>query len=393
MSDLPPSEPPQATITALHRELAWLTGLGALALVGSGLFLGSIWQGGDGLQWLSQSTVLWLFVCHQTYRRLDLNRPALESPLYANLGWGNRLTLLRSWLIAATGGFVLQPWPEGALLSWLPGMIYFAGAVLDRVDGFVARRTGQMSVLGNELDTVSDALGLAVAAILAYGYGQVHVSYLIMGAAYYLFHAGLFWRKARNLPIVALPPALHRRAWAGFQMGFLVVALWPLFYPPVTMVAGFAFMLPALTGFLIDWLIVSGRIERQSENTSGRFDRLTTFSQAILQPALRPAIVILLAVSLLQVGYPPVIIGGQSWPSLFLVGGFGLAGLMVLLGVAARYFCLLLVGLLGWFYIENPMQPVDYALFCCVVWCMLLGSGRFSLWQEDDHWINRYDGA
>jgi len=24
---------------------------------------------------------------------------------------------------------------------------------------------------------------------------------------------------------------------------------------------------------------------------------------------------------------------------------------------------------------------------------LLLGTGRFSLWQEDDHWLNRYDGA
>ena len=113
----------------------------------------------------------------------------------------------------------------------------------------------------------------------------------------------------------------------------------------------------------------------------------------MLQPALRLAIVVLLAVSLTQVGYPPVVFGDETWPSLILLGNFGLAATMVLIGVAGRYFCLLLVGTLGWYYIDNPMQPVDYALFCCVVWSMLLGTGRFSLWQEDDHWLNRYDGA
>ena len=66
---------------------------------------------------------------------------------------------------------------------------------------------------------------------------------------------------------------------------------------------------------------------------------------------------------------------------------------MVLLGIAGRYFCLLLIGLLGWFYISNPMDGVDTAAVCCVVWSMLLGSGKFCLWQEDSHWINRYDGA
>jgi CDP-diacylglycerol--glycerol-3-phosphate 3-phosphatidyltransferase len=214
-----------------------------------------------------------------------------------------------------------------------------------------------------------------------------------MGLAYYFFHAGLYWRRFNDLPIYPLPPAMHRRAWAGFQMGYLVVALWPLFYPPITLVAGFAFMLPALSGFIIDWLIVSGRIERQADDTDQQFNSLTLFSQNVLQPALRLAIVVLLAVSLIQVGYPPVVIGGDTWPSLILLGNFGLAATMVLIGVAGRYFCLLLVGSLGWYYIGNPMQPVDYALLCCVVWSMLLGTGRFSLWQEDDHWLNRYDGA
>ena len=112
---------------------------------------------------------------------------------------------------------------------------------------------------------VSDALGLAVASLLAVGYGQVHPSYLLFGAAYYLFHGGLMCRERLGLPIFPLPLALHRRAWAGFQMGFLVVTLWPLFGPPVTSLAGFAFMLPALIGFFIDWFTVSGLINRDSE--------------------------------------------------------------------------------------------------------------------------------
>ena len=376
-------------LKGLRRELFQLSAGGFIALLISAVWLAQLWHEAAALQWFVQSNLLWLFVCYQTHRRLHLNYPDQGSPLYNNLGWGNRLTLVRSWLIAATGGFLFQAWPEGAWLAWLPGMVYFAGAVLDRVDGFVARRTGQMSQLGNELDTVSDALGLAIAALLAWGYGQVHWTYLAMGAAYYLFHAGLLWRRLRGLPVFPLPPAMHRRAWAGFQMGYLVVALWPLFYPPVTVVAGFAFMLPALTGFIIDWLIVSGRIDRQSDTANQQFDTLTLISVSVLQPGLRLAIVGLLAWSLWQVGYPPVVIAGETWPSIVLLANFVLAGSMVLIGVAGRYFCLLLVGLLGWFYISHPMQAVDYVLFCCVVWSMLLGSGRYCLWQEDSHWINR----
>ena len=380
-------------IESLGQELTRLA-VGGMLTLGLGAFwLSAVWGTLASLQWLAQSTVLWVFIWFQTARRLTLNRADPKSAVYARLGWGNRLTLLRSWLIAATGGFLFQVRPEGAWLAWLPGMIYFFGAVLDRVDGFVARRTGQMSQLGIELDTVSDALGLAVAAALAWNYGQVHWSYLLMGAAYYLFHAGLSVRRMRGLAIYPLPPAMHRRAWAGFQMGYLVVALWPLFYPPVTRVAGFAFMLPALTGFVVDWLVISGRIVRDSEVARHKFDRLALFSHAVLQPGLRLAIVTLLAFALWQVGFPPVVIGGAVWPSVILLGNFALAGTMVLLGIAGRYFCLLLIGLLGSFYISNPMDTIDYILFCCVVWSMLLGSGRYCLWQEDSHWINRYDGA
>ena len=100
--------------------------VGGLFTLGLGaLWLAAVWGTPASLQWLAQSTVLWLFIYFQTARRLTLNRAEPQSALYAQLGWGNRLTLLRSWLIAATGGFLFQAWPEGAWLAWLPGMIYF----------------------------------------------------------------------------------------------------------------------------------------------------------------------------------------------------------------------------------------------------------------------------
>jgi CDP-diacylglycerol--glycerol-3-phosphate 3-phosphatidyltransferase len=369
----------------LKREFYRIGCWGLLGLAGGGILL--------GLQWLVQAGLIWAFICYQTKRRLPLNRPNPDAPLYKELGWANRLTLLRAWLIAAVAGFLFQPWPEGLALAWLPGMLYFFAAVLDRVDGYVARRSRHSSLLGNDLDTVSDAIGLAIASLLAFGYGQVHWSYLLFGIAYYLFHAGILWRNSRGLPVYPLPPALHRRTWAGFQMGFLVVALWPLMRPSITTLAGFAFMLPAVLGFLIDWLIVSGRIDRQADTVNQRFQRLTDFSQSVLQPALRLVVVATLAVSMLQSGLPPLPSNSPAWMNNVMIGGFVVAALMVLLGVAGRYFSLILVGLLGWYYISNPLLPVDYVLFCSVVWVLLLGTGRFSLWQEDDHWLNRYDGA
>tara|TARA_B110000305_G_scaffold83129_1_gene93559 strand:- start:7442 stop:8623 length:1182 start_codon:yes stop_codon:yes gene_type:complete len=377
----------------LRRELTRLGWLGVAGFAGGCFLLELTWGWQSALQWLVQAGLVWAFLCYQTKQRLPLNRADPKAPLYKDLGWANRVTLLRAWLIAAVAGFLFQPWPEGPALAWLPGMLYLLAAVLDRVDGYVARRTGQSSLLGIELDTLFDALGLAIASLLALGYDQVHWSYLLMGTAYYLFHAGILWRNFRGLAVYPLPPALHRRTWAGFQMGFLAVVLWPMIYPPLSTLAGFAFMLPAVLGFLIDWLIVSGRINRQADSVDRRFAQITQFSQAVLQPALRVIVVVTLVMSLLQSGLPPLPVGKLGWMNNVMIGGFILASLMVLLGVAGRYFSLILVSLLGWYYMTNPLLPVDYVLFCSVVWLLLLGTGRFSLWTEDDHWLNGYDGA
>ena len=384
------SEPLKVSLTAEFVRLAsW--GVGSL-VVTAGL-LGVFWQWRGAVQWVLQAGLLWGFVCYQSGRRLDLNRLAKGEPLYEKLGWGNRLTILRSWLIAAVGGFLFQAWPVGPVMAWVPGILYLGAAVLDRIDGYVARKTDQRSLLGQELDMISDALGMAVASLLAYGYGQVHVSYLLLGIAYYLFHGGLKWRKSRGLPVYSLPPALHRRAWAGFQMGFLAVVLWPLFSPPVTTVAGFAFMLPALIGFLVDWLIVSGRIDRQSELVDRFIRRLTWISQYIVLPALRVAAVALLAVTLESSGWPLFSSFPTDWENALGSVGVMFAIVLILLGVSGRAASVLLIALLGWHYSGGSLQAIDIALLCSVVWLMLLGTGRFSFWQADEDWVNRHDGA
>ena len=47
---------------------------------------------------------------------------------------------------------------------------------------------------------------------------------------------------------------------AGFQMGFVGVALLPVIGPPLTTAAAYIFMIPLLAGFAKDWLIAGGYI-------------------------------------------------------------------------------------------------------------------------------------
>jgi len=369
-----------------------LAGLSVAALLWAvGVGTGFV-QGWHPAGWfLLQASLLWAWAWQQAWRRRNLNYSDDPASPFPALGWANRLTLLRGALIAATGGFLFQPAAAG-WLAWLPALFYGLAAVLDRLDGYVARRTGQTSQLGSELDTVYDALGLVVAPLLAVAYGKVHWSYLLVSGAYYLFQAGLFWRHRQVLPVAPLVPNLLRRTLAGCQMGFVALALWPPLQAELTRVAGFAFMLPLLAGFLFDWLSVSGRIKPEGPPLAVVLQGLATFSANLLQPLVRLVLAALLILIADTAGAVFSASGPAQSTPLFRIG-LQACALLLAAGVAARIVAagalLLLAGLLP---AASADGVVDSAL-CCAVFVVLFGSGRFSLWQRDDDWISRHDGA
>lgn len=335
----------------------------------------------NAVQWLLLASLLWGYVWWQVWRGLDLNRANTDSPLYSRFGWANRLTILRGGLIAALGGFLFQPQAIG-LMSWIPGVLYALAAILDRMDGFVARRSQQTSLLGSDLDTAYDALGLLVAPLLAVGYGKLHWSFLLVSAAYYIFQLGLTWRRARHFPIYPLLPNILRRTLAGFQMGFVAIILLPCFHSSLTIILGIAFMLPMLIGFVVDWLVVSGRIQASPINVN-LFNSLAQFSYQLFQPILR----VILLVALLVFIFDREHLSSVYWLIIFLF-----AASMIILGLVARLGAVIIVITLAFVHGENPIDNVTALIIFSSVWLMLLGSGDFSLWQWDDHWVNRRDG-
>ena len=73
-------------IESLGQELTRLA-VGGMLTLGLGAFwLSAVWGASASLQWLVQSTVLWLFIWFQTARRLTLNRADPQSAIYARLG-------------------------------------------------------------------------------------------------------------------------------------------------------------------------------------------------------------------------------------------------------------------------------------------------------------------
>ena len=215
----------------------------------------------------------------------------------------------------------------------------------------------------------------------------------MVSVAYYLFQWGIYYRNQQGLPVYSLSPNPSRRAIAGYQMGFIAVVLWPLFQAPVTTVAGFAFMLPLLIGFGIDWLIVSGGIDPKKQNIVILFNKLESFKNFVLQPLLRILLMLLLLITISGSDY--TIFSSQLSPltaTIFLYGVI-VSACLVLLGIAGRIFALVLVGLFGWLYLSYPLGMLDVIMLSSLFWIMTLGTGAYSLWQRDEDWVNRYDGA
>ncbi|MDY0213708.1 MAG: CDP-alcohol phosphatidyltransferase family protein [Desulfuromonadaceae bacterium] len=382
------SEHPVVPVATL-REFRRISVYAWLVLIFAALCLGGVWSWIAALQWILQAGLLWVLVMHKTRTHLPLNYNDTTRIPHPHLGLANRLTILRGWLIACTGGFLFQPLPPG-LLVLVPAGLYAVSAIVDRLDGYAARKTGQVSRMGMELDTVFDALGLAVAPLLAVWLGKIHWSYLLVSCAYYLLQWGISYRHKAGLPVVALQPKLSRRAIAGFQMGFIAVVLFPIFEPPVTWIAGIAFMLPVLAGFLLDWLAVSGKIVKNSYVNQEMLELGESVIHCGSQPLLRLILVGMLLTAVLQ--HSGNISTIMHATPLLLYAVVACCGL-ILMGILGRIFALILVLLLGWYYTTHLMGPLDYVILPVAIWVMILGTGRFSAYSWDDAWVNRYDGA
>jgi CDP-diacylglycerol--glycerol-3-phosphate 3-phosphatidyltransferase len=376
-------------MSSLKQQVIFLGLVGALVIIITAIAFYYFASHFNSFYWLLLASAAWLWICWQLWKVLPLNRTETDAPLYSRLGIANQLTFLRGGLIALTAGFLLQPIPQNEL-AWIPGLLYGVAAILDRIDGWVARISRRTTQLGSELDTVYDALGLLVSPLLAVSYGKLHWSFLLVSFAFYFFRKGMNWRLARQLPVYPLLPSLLRRTLAGFQMGFVAVVLLPCFSAVSTQVLGVLFMLPLLIGFLVDWLVVSGRIVTYDQISQNQiapefFNRLEQLNLHVIQPVMR----IILCVFL-------IVYYQQSSNIIFISGFFlllsSVAILMLLLGIAGRIGALVI--LLIFTFVQTDMTPTLSVLviFSACVSIMLFGTGKYSLWQWDDRWVNRRDG-
>jgi phosphatidylglycerophosphate synthase len=256
-------------------------------------------------------------------------------------------------------------------------LLYLAAVLLDGCDGYAARRGGRTSLLGAGLDTLFDALGLALAACLLVAWGKAPTLYLTAGAAYYLFKGALAWRRKRRLAVTAVRPWNGARLLAGFQMGFAAAALLPLFSPPVTRLASWVALAPFLGGFLRDWRIATGQ---RAEACQGAAQPERSMGRRALQ----------WVPPLLRLGLVPAALLPQGMP----VRGVDLLLLaLAVAGVCGRLAALLLavtwgLALSG----RSDLRCGEQTMLAMALVLTLTGSGPLALWRPEDRWLARRPG-
>lgn len=331
----------------------------------------SAWAGVTATTLLMQLLLLRRNLAHN-YRATEADRPAL-----ADLGWANLTTLARGLAIAAFTGFLAAPLPLDDRLAWAPAALYALGVLPDFLDGALARLTQRVTVLGGILDMEYDSLAMLAVSLLAVRLGKVPVWYISLGLVRYLFVAGLWARTWRGLPNFDLPASRTRRLGAGFQMAFFCLALWPIFGPPATTIAGSLFVAPILVGFVRDWLVVSGALSPAGP----AYQRLQQARNAVwawLPPLLRLIGGSTALLALATGGWPatsagPALVGAAS---LLPGAGARLGAIGLLIAV-----CMALAG--------GGYQPWHGLLLATTIPLLYTGAGQLALWRGEDALFER----
>lgn len=379
----------------LRKQTAFVFIVNFLLLCGGAGLLQYHWEWTQAFYWLGIAGLLLSYELFETIRLLEQNHHPGDHSLLANLGAGNGLTIFRGMLLAAAGGFLAAPTPTG-IWRWLPGALYLLAVLCDRFDGYLARRTDHVTLMGAQLDMRLDALGILIATCLGLRYNQLPVWYLLVGSTFYVFTLGKWYRLSHNKPVYTLPADPGRPMLAGLQMGFLSASILPIFPPDVTRTAAIIFGLPLLVTFLRDWLIVSGRYQALENRFQYQFQGIQTYLQSIILPILRLLIVVS-GVAFIARGegeWVQRVLDGLANFGVLLPEGGIIGGMVLMLGaigcgVLTRIVSLLLMVVMGGVLSANTSHLVPLLLLIIGGILLHTGPGHFTLIRWDESLVYR----
>lgn len=170
---------------------------------------------------------------------------------FDRLGPANGVTGIRMVMTSLVAALIGE-WPSEAQAE-AAAVLAVMVAVLDGVDGWLARRTRLASAFGARFDMEIDALLILVLAILAWQYGKAGAWIVLAGAMRYVFvAAGSVWRWM-NAP---LPPSSRRKVVCVVQIVGLAAVVSPLLAVPASIAAAAATLAALSWSFGVDvlWL-------------------------------------------------------------------------------------------------------------------------------------------
>ena len=335
-------------------------------------------------RWLMISALVVAGVFWFLRRVLDQNHPPGQKELYPDLGSANRLSIFRGIAYAWMAGFLLMPRP-GGLIDWLPALLYGGASIADVFDGYLARRSGRITRLGETLDMEFDGMGVLVGCALAVQYGQLPLLFLLVGAARPLFVWGMLWRTRKGLPNYPLTESDQRRIIAGLLMIFLSTVLWPILEPPVTYAVGVVFGGAVAVSFVRDWLVTIGWLRPGSPTYILWRARLKMWAFSWMPVGLRitSAVLVSLTVSGLLMG-GSAMPAALSWP-VAVAGAAG--GLAALIGIGARASAGLVIAAAYVYFSFGGQSWLGLSLLVLSSLLVVLGSGHFTLWIPEERWL------
>lgn len=171
------------------------------------------------------------------------------------MGAGNRVTLARLVLVCLVGSAIAVPSEAlGDRFVWALVPIATLAALLDALDGSIARATGSVSAFGARLDMEADALFVLILSVLLWRLDKAGVWVVAIGGMRYAFLAAmLIVPRLRR----ALPPSQRRQTICVVQIVALIVAMAPVVPPLAATLLAAAALALLVWSFAVDiaWLL------------------------------------------------------------------------------------------------------------------------------------------
>jgi phosphatidylglycerophosphate synthase len=170
---------------------------------------------------------------------------------FPSLGSANLATATRGAMVALLAALVGER--VGTSVQYVVLAVAATAAILDGLDGWLARRSNTASRFGARFDMETDALLILTLAVLTWRFGKAGIWVLLSGALRYVFvlaAVAVPWLRA------PLPHSFRRKTVAVLQTVALLVAMAPMVPRAMSAPVACAALLALAFSFLTDvmWL-------------------------------------------------------------------------------------------------------------------------------------------